>query len=127
MPARRQSYGRRCGMDTADTSHRLATIPVFDAQFHGVLDRPEARGYQPLRGLIPGPHAPAERIWRVRIQPPCAVVADRAGERRPVALERIEIVAIITAIFGAYDYNAPEVLSYVEGGMSKPALSVAQS
>ena len=41
--------------------------------------------------------------------------------------ERIEIVAIITAIFGAYDYRAPEVLSYMEGGMSKLALSVAQS
>jgi enamine deaminase RidA (YjgF/YER057c/UK114 family) len=35
------------------------------------------------------------------------------------------MVAIITAIFGAYDYSAPEVLSYMEGGMSKPALSVA--
>jgi hypothetical protein len=35
------------------------------------------------------------------------------------------MMAIITAIFGAYDYSAPEVLSYMEGGMSKPALSVA--
>lgn len=75
-PVERQA----CRMDAGDASQRLATIPVFDAQFRGVPERIEGRGYQPLRGLIPGPHAPTEGIWRIGVgaghppaQPPRAV------------------------------------------------------